>query len=317
MNGITCLKFPTLIPTRNHFANQNLNFSKTSNLKPVKSTQQHHILDEDDEGIPIDMVKTLVKFKSRYNYIRVVEVSRKANHPLSGSRLLLLDTPGNIHSISFLFKTLTNAYFDVFATLPPVLPHGPLGILGFGAGSAAKIILETYQEIVIQSWELDPAVIEVGRKYFGVSHLEKKYPERLFIYIGNAISASNKNGVFSGILVDLFCKGVVIPELQNPTTWENLKKSLMKGGRIMVNVGGSCVEPEDIRKDGKMIMEETLQAMQKVFDKEIYVLCLENRKDESMIAMAGGEFPDRDKWKKALPKPLRYYVDVWKPYTPL
>lgn len=265
------------------------------------------------------MVKTLAKFKSRYNYIRVLEVSRKADHPLSGSRLLLLDAPGNIHSISFLFKSLTNTYFDVFATIPPILPPGPLAILGFGAGSAAKIILENYPETVIHGWELDPAVIEVGRKYFGLQILEKKYPDRLFLYIGNAMSVCDKNDFFSGILVDLFSKGVVIPELQNPATWENLKRSLRRGGRMMVNVGGSCVEPEDIRKDGKIIMEETLKAMQmqKVFGREVYILCLENKRDESLIAMAGGVFPDRDQWKKCLPKPLRYYVDVWKKYTPL
>ena len=33
----------------------------------------------------------------------------------------------------------------------------------------------------------------------------------------------------------------------------------------MVNVGGSCVEAEDSRRDGKVIMEESLKAMHKVF----------------------------------------------------
>lgn len=111
-----------------------------------------------EDGIPIDLVKTLARFKSRYNFIRVLEVSRKSDHPFAGSRLLLLDTPGNIHSISFLLKLLTGTYFDVFATFPPILPPGPLGILGFGAGSAAKLILELYPQGVIHGWELDPAV---------------------------------------------------------------------------------------------------------------------------------------------------------------
>lgn len=269
---------------------------------------------EDDPGIPIEHVKTLVKFKSRHNYIRVLQVSRAADHPLAGSRLLLLDAPGNIHSISFLFKSLTNAYFDVFANLPPILPPGPVGILGFGAGSAAKIILELHPQTVVHGWELDPSVISVAREYFGLEKLEKKYPDRLFVNTGNALNATVEDG-FAGILIDLFSKGCVIPELQDAATWERLKRSLRRGGRMMVNVGGSCVEPEDIRKYGSVIMEETLQAMHRVFPAaELSVLSLDNRKDDSSVAMTG-EFPDAGEWKKRLNKPLKFYVDLWKPYT--
>lgn len=253
-----------------------------------------------------------MKFKSRYNYIRVLEVSRRADHPFRGSRLLLLDGPGNIHSVNFLFRTLTETYFDVFATLPPILPPGPIGVLGFGAGSAAKLILELYPEVVIHGWELDPAVIDVGREYFGLSKLEKQYKDRIFIYIGNALNASLRDG-FSGILVDLFSKGCLLPELQDPLTWKKLKKGLRKGGRIMVNVGGRCVEAEDSKRDGKMVMEETMKAIHEVFPDQLYVLNLGNRKDDSSIALTG-HLPNSKEWKKALPKPLRGYVDMWTPF---
>lgn len=265
-----------------------------------------------DDGIPIEDVKIIAKFKTRYNYIRVLEVSRRADHPFAGSRLLLLDSPGNIHSISFFFKSITHTYFDVFATLPPVLPPGPVGILGFGAGSTARLMLELYPELIIHGWELDPSVVAVGREYFGLGKLEKEYPNRLYIYIGNALKASIKNG-FSGILVDLFSKGSLIPELQDPETWRKLRNSLRKGGRIMVNVGGSCVEAEDARRDGKVVMEETLKAMHMVFGDKLFVLSLGNRKDDSSLALTG-ELPDLDAWKKALPRSLKGYVDMWTPF---
>ncbi|TQD76300.1 hypothetical protein C1H46_038186 [Malus baccata] len=97
-----------------------------------------------------------------HNYIRVLEVSKRADDPFTGSRLLL-DNPGNIHSISFIFKSLTSTYFDVF-TFPPIILPGPIGILGFGAGSAARSILDLYPEVVVHGWELDPSVIGVGRE---------------------------------------------------------------------------------------------------------------------------------------------------------
>ncbi|KAM6557861.1 hypothetical protein CsatB_004880 [Cannabis sativa] len=282
----------------------------------AKSHQHHHSNPQtksQDDGIPIDDVKTIVRFKSRYNYIRVLEVSRKADHPFAGSRLLLLDAPGNIHSISFRSKLLTQTYFDVFATLPPILPPGPIGILGFGAGSAASLILKLYPEVVIRGWELDPSVISVGREYFGVSKLEKEYQDRLFIYIGDALKASTRDG-FSGILVDLFSKGSVIPELQDPNTWVMLRKCLRKGGRVMVNVGGSCVEAEDSGRDGKVVMEETLKAMSDVFGGKVLVLSLGNRDEDSSLALTG-PMPDLDSWKKMLPRSLMGYVDMWIPFT--
>ncbi|XP_057952574.1 uncharacterized protein LOC131146800 isoform X2 [Malania oleifera] len=258
-----------------------------------------------EEGIPVDLVKTLVQFKSRHNYIRVLEVSRTADHPFAGARLLLLDAPGNIHSISYVFKSLTNTYFDVFATLPPLLPPGPLGVLGFGAGSAARLILELYPEAVVHGWELDPSVISVARGYFGLSKFEKRYPDRLVIYIGNALEAVARDG-FSGILVDLFSNGCLIPELQDPITWVNLKKSLRKDGRIMVNVGGSW-EAEDLRRDGKVLMEETLKAIHQVFPGQVFVLNLGNWKDYNTIALIG-EPPDFDEWAQFQQKAMQCQI---------
>ncbi|CAA0826692.1 S-adenosyl-L-methionine-dependent methyltransferases superfamily protein [Striga hermonthica] len=266
----------------------------------------------DDGGIPIEHVTTLAKFKSRHNYIRVLQVSRAADHPLAGSRLLLLDAPGNIHSISYIFKTLTDSYFDVFATLPPILPPGPVAILGFGAGSAARIILDLYPEAIVHGWELDPAVISVAREYFGLEKLETKHGGRVFIRTGNALNATSKSG-FAGIIVDLFRKGRVIPELQDPATWEGLKRSLKRGGRMMVNVGGRCVEPEDVRIDGGLIMAETLKAMDKVFPGKVRVLSVDGREEDSSVAMTGAP-PDAAAWKEALRRPLRFYADMWRPY---
>ncbi|XP_019087686.1 PREDICTED: uncharacterized protein LOC104726915, partial [Camelina sativa] len=159
-----------LRPPPLHFSRRFLSLSSPSSTlnlrrKPpqnpifIRTTSHRNKTSHDDGGIPADEVKTIAKFKSRHNYIRVIEVSRKTNHPLAGSRLLLLDNPGNIHSISFLLKTLTDSYFDVFATLPPIIPPGPIGILGFGAGSTARLILELYPpEFTVHGWELDPSV---------------------------------------------------------------------------------------------------------------------------------------------------------------
>ncbi|KFK25763.1 hypothetical protein AALP_AA8G156300 [Arabis alpina] len=316
---LVSLQFLRPPPLHNHRPLSTLNLRPKPPQNPIylrrtTTTPHRSKTSSSDDGIPSNEVKTIAKFKSRHNYIRVIEVSRKSNHPLAGSRLLLLDNPGNIHSISFLLKTLTDSYFDVFATLPPIIPPGPIGILGFGAGSTARLILELYPpEITIHGWEIDPCVIDVGREYFGLSKLERDHKDRIFINIGDALEASVKTG-FSGILVDLFSKGSVIKELQDPKVWESLKCRLSKRGRIMVNVGGRCVEAEDSERDGDLVMEETLKAMRRVFGDKLFVLTLGNGNDSS-VALTG-DLPDLDAWKKRLPRrELSSYVDMWKPYT--
>ncbi|KAF3327188.1 hypothetical protein FCM35_KLT07306 [Carex littledalei] len=270
-----------------------------------------------EEGIPIEDVTVLAKFQSRHNHIRVLEVSRRADHPLAGSRLLLLDTPGNIHSISHLFNPLTSSYLDVFATLPPIIPSGPIAILGFGAGSAARLILNLYPKTIIHGYELDPSVISVAREFFGLFKLEKQYRNQISISVSDAIEAipTMADGFYSGILVDLFLKGSVIPPLQDKDTWKELKKKLDKNGRIMVNCGGRCVESEDPRRDGNVVKEETLKAMSEVFGKDkLFVLNLGGTKEEDSWVGLTGDLPDLEGWKGILPTALRCYVDMWKPY---
>lgn len=100
-------------------------------------------------------------------------MARKADHPLAGARILLLDKPGNIQSVYQPYKAITNSYYDLFACLPALLPHGPIGILGLGAGTAARIIHYFWPQIDLHGWELDPAVVMVARQFFNLSEVEE------------------------------------------------------------------------------------------------------------------------------------------------
>lgn len=82
----------------------------------------------------------------------------------------------------------------------------------------------------------------------------------------------------------------------------------------MANVGGSCVEPEDIRRDGQEIMEETLAAMEGAFPESLFVMSLGNSRVEDSTLAFAGKLPDLEKWKSALPQPLKMYADMWRPY---
>jgi len=127
-----------------------------------------------------DDLQLVADVRSPHNHIRVVDVSpRAAGHPLAGARLLLLDGPGNIHSLSFPRRAhrcpLTATYLDAFAALPPLLPRPSLAVLGFGAGSAARALLHFHPGLSVHGWELDPAVLAVARDFFGLAELRKDH----------------------------------------------------------------------------------------------------------------------------------------------
>lgn len=271
---------------------------------------------------------------ARYNFVQVLEVARGADHALAGCRLLLLDRPGNIQSMYNPYKVITESYYDVFATLPPLLPDGPVGILGLGAGTAARIVHYFWPHLALHGWELDPSVVMVARQFFDLSELEEgkcldrracvfesENPSpgalsaagRLEVYVGDALGcqAPTEDG-FAGLIVDMFSDGAVIPALQQPETWQRLRERLKPGGRIMVNCGGSCVEADDrSAKDGETTMQETLAAMVKVFPDEVFQFKLPGQGNNS-IALTGPS-PDLPAWYQALPPALRDGVYDWTP----
>lgn len=66
--------------------------------------------------------------------------------------------------------TWTSSYYDDFATLPCLLPPGPIGLYGLGAGTAAHLLHHVAPERRVHAWELDGKVSNV-ETHFGVPAL--------------------------------------------------------------------------------------------------------------------------------------------------
>ncbi|XP_077223812.1 uncharacterized protein LOC143857277 isoform X2 [Tasmannia lanceolata] len=208
-------------------------FTKTCKRKHgspyYPSAFQHDSTTEDDYSV-------LCAITSQYNHIVILE------NP--NSRILLLDSTHNIHSIYNKGHKWTGSYWDEFATLPAIVPQGPIAILGLGGGTAAHLMLELCPSLKLEGWEIDEILIDQAREYLGLSHLEKcnQAGGILFVHVGDALSHSAViPGGFAGIVVDLFSDGKVLPQLQEAATWLELNKRLMPHGRIMVNCAGADV----------------------------------------------------------------------------
>jgi spermidine synthase len=102
-------------------------------------------------------------------------------------------------------------------------------ILGLGCGTAAKIFSKSFPDANIIGVEIDPVVIDIGRKYFGVS----KIPN-LKIVCQDA-NKFKSNISFDLIIVDLYLGENIPDKLQNNNFLKNIKNLLSKDGIAVFN----------------------------------------------------------------------------------
>lgn len=299
-------------------------------LRPLRclvSSDVEELDYEEDEGDAwlVDEVTT------PFNQISVLELDDTAEHELAGAFVLKLDNADLAHSIFWSNgKVWSGGCHDVFASLPPLLPEGPVAILGLGAGTVARLLLHIWPSLHLEGWELDSEVIRVARQYFALTDLEspknanpKKSPEnanskrkkkgRLVVHIGDALGPeATVEGGFAGIMVDIFINGIVCKELAEVSTWRTLKQRLQPGGRIMVNCipNSSHLQDESlISKEWDELMHGIVRAMDAVFPGEVSVRELT---DGNNVMLLSGEMPESGLWSSKVPDRLVQSVFEWK-----
>ncbi|KAL3677346.1 hypothetical protein R1sor_027294 [Riccia sorocarpa] len=269
----------------------------------------------------------LVQVATAYNNIVILEGAEDAPLHYAGCRILLLDDSGNVHSVYRRHTAWTGSYWDEFATLPAVIPSGPVAILGLGAGTCARLILDLWPSRKLIGYEIDGLLVHQAREYLGLSALEVPRAEGgvVSVVVDDAFADSaTVEGGFAGIIVDLFAGGEVLPQLRQPETWFSLKRRLMPGGRIMVNCGGACVEKSDSKadvdngtwtwEDGAARKEATLSAMAVAFPNQLNWRKMANQEASNVMALTG-DLPDLGTWAASVPDALKESVLSWKAFS--
>ncbi|XP_006352225.1 uncharacterized protein [Solanum tuberosum] len=263
--------------------------------------------------------KVLTSVTSNYNNIVILDTPE--------SRVLLLDSSNNVHSILHKGTKWTGAYWDEFASLPAIVPKGPLAIFGLGGATAAHLMLELWPSLLLVGWEIDEILIAKAREYLGLSDLEKHTQGGgvLEVHIGDVFSSSvTIPGGYAGIIVDLFSDGKVLPQLEEVTTWLEMNKMLMPNGRLMVNCGAATKElsdtsemmqPDIPKRDDPLKLNATINALCKAFPEQVSWKKLPKSAGENYLALTG-PLPDLDIWSAHLPDLLRSSVKEWRSCTP-
>lgn len=179
---------------------------------------------------------TLYEMESRYNYIRVEKVGDDV--------LLRLNEGIGIHSVYNPNYQLAYGIWDYFLLAPyfnpvPVSPESVnnLLLIGSAAGTISKEFTLVYGAIPIDGVEIDPAISEVGRRFFAMNEPNL----RTFNQDGRYFLASNRQ-VYSVIGVDAYRPPYIPFQLTTREFFAELSAHLSDDGVVAINAGRSATD---------------------------------------------------------------------------
>ncbi len=162
--------------------------------------------------------------ESLHNIIRVEEAGSR--------RYLFLNYRDGAQTVMNMDRLLTGSYYDYFLMGPHLNGGRKILFLGVAGGTALKQLVGAYADVEITGVDLDPAVLDVARNYFGLAG-----EERIRLVAGDArwfLDASSER--FDVIALDLYVTGHVPFFTTTREFFELVHARLAEGGVMMMNV---------------------------------------------------------------------------------
>jgi spermidine synthase len=182
--------------------------------------------------------RTIYESDSEYGYIQVVE--RGTEHDL------VLNEGQAIHSVYDPNKLLTAGPWDYFS-LAPLYGYrqwqgekpGRVLIIGLAGGTVARQLTAAYGPVPIDGVEIDARIIDVGRRFFGMTE-----PNLNAITADGRYFLDTTDQQYDIIAVDAYRQPYIPFQLTTKEFFESCRKHLTKNGVVVVNVGRA---PDDYR----------------------------------------------------------------------
>ena len=169
--------------------------------------------------------------ESEYQYVRVID--RK-----SGWRVLQLNEGLVVHSKYNKNRPLTYGEWDYFALAPffnpaPAKPAEAKrwAIIGAGAGTTAKLVLRCFPEATVVGVELDPLVVEVGRRFFDADD-----PRYIPVVSDGRGWLNRTSESFDVIGVDAYQQPYIPFELTTTEFFSDIRDHLNERGVLAMNI---------------------------------------------------------------------------------
>jgi len=183
---------------------------------------------------PLKYIPNLIYEKeSLYNYIQVTQAP-------DGTRELILNEGQAIHSIYYPNpnQILTGQYWDYFLSAPyfnagftPQQLHR-VGIIGLAGGTIAHQFTQVYGPVPIDGVEIDPAIVDVGRKYFNMNE------PNLHVYIQDGRTfIETTHAQYDLVAIDAFQQPYIPFQLTTREFFTAIRSHLSSTGVVAINTG--------------------------------------------------------------------------------
>jgi spermidine synthase len=168
--------------------------------------------------------------ESEYNYIQVLKEG--------DAYLLALNEGHAIHSVYNPDQILTGGPWDYFMVAPLFIDnpgaHTPQSamMIGLAGGTAARQLIAAYPKITVDGVEIDPEVVEVGKRYFGMTD------PRIDVLVGDGryvLRTSEKS--YDIIGVDAYRQPYIPFQLTTKEFFQEVSDHLNECGVAVINVG--------------------------------------------------------------------------------
>jgi len=166
--------------------------------------------------------------ESAYNYIQVQQQN--------GFTLLRLNEGQGVHSIYHPDTLQYNGPWDQFLASPYFYAGRKpsdiqrVAIVGLAAGTTARQMTAVYGNIPIDGYELDPKIVEVGQKYFGMTM------PNLNIIIGDGrLNLERSEHLYDIIAVDAYRPPYIPPHMTTREFFEIVASHLTEDGVLTIN----------------------------------------------------------------------------------
>lgn len=171
--------------------------------------------------------------QSQYNYIQVLKDG--------DDTLLALNEGHAIHSVYNPNQLLTGGPWDYFMVPPlfrAVMPHVSRGLMiGLAAGTAARELFAAYAGMSIDGVEIDPAVVDVGRRYFAMNEPGLQ----VIVQDGRYFLRTTQNA-YDIIGIDAYHQPYIPFQLTTKEFFQEVAAHLAPGGGAVVNVGRAAAD---------------------------------------------------------------------------
>ena len=165
--------------------------------------------------------------ESAYNYIQVIRTGTETQ--------LLLDEGSAVHSIYDPTSLYTHGYWDD-ALLAPYFGSGRapsrVALVGLAGGTVARQFTAIDGPMPIDGVEIDPKIVDVGRRYFDMTE-----PNLHVTVADGRYWMATQAGQYDVILVDAYRQPYIPFYLTTREFFESAKAHLNPGGVLAINVG--------------------------------------------------------------------------------